>query len=278
MQTETQAMLHLLHTPNYPLNQFVEHFWMVDTKGVAMGKNKLLPDGAIELLINLGPPQKLIESGSPDGFRYCRRSWISGERCGALIFESLVTHHILGIRFKPGGAYPFFDFPISELTEQVVEMDLICGPSIADLRDQLLEKPIPQVQFALVETWLRNRAGDRLEPNPVVHFALDRIERQKGDVSIGGITQETGVSHRHLIRLFERTVGLRPKMLARILKLQKALHLIETLKSPHWTQVAYECNYYDQAHFNRDFKIFTGYTPSSYFTKRGPYVNYIPLP
>ena len=109
-----------------------------------------LADGAIELIIDLDPePKKLFHDEHSEQFRSCKKAWISGERTRYIIIGSGNTS-MIGIRFRPGGAYPFFSFPISELNDSVIDLDLILGRLVDDIRDQLLEVDSLEARFVLL--------------------------------------------------------------------------------------------------------------------------------
>ena len=275
-------MLRLIHRPKFPLSRFVEYFWMVDCQGMHFGREKILPDGAIELIINLGSPQKLVNNDQPERHTLFKKSWISGERKNFLIVDTTPDYFGIGIRFRPGGAFPFLQFPLSELTDQVIEMDRLWGNFINDVRDQLGESPSPSSKFRILEGLLLKKGNGALEHHPIIDAALTRLLNQEEDLSIKTLAQDLGVSQKHLLRLFDRVVGLTPKLLARVLKFQKVLQSVEQHLSRnagkqrvHWTQIAYECGYYDQAHLIHDFQAFSGMNPTAYFAQKGPYPNYI---
>jgi AraC-like DNA-binding protein len=277
-----ELMRHIIHRPKPPLSRFVEYFWLVDCAGTHFGREKIFPDGAIELIININSPQKLLGHDLPDKHTLFKRSWISGERKNFIVIETTPDYFGIGIRFRPGGAFPFLKFPLSEITDRVVEMEQIWGNLINTVRDQLSEAANPAAQFKILEAFLLGRAGGNFEHHPIVDAALTRLLNDEEDLSIKSLSLDLGVSQKHLLRLFDRVVGLNPKLLSRILKFQKVIQLAEQKPLPQngkqrllWTQIAYECGYYDQAHMIHDFKIFAGMSPSEYFAQKSPYPNYV---
>jgi AraC-like DNA-binding protein len=98
-----------------------------------------------------------------------------------------------------------------------------------------------------------------------------------GELSIKGLASQFGISQTHLVRQFQQVAGMHPKFLSRILRFQKALQLLEGGTPVHRATLATECGYYDQSHFNHEFKLFSGYNPTTYLKVRGEYVNFIPV-
>jgi len=229
----------------------------------------ILPDGAVELIINLGDPQKLCH---PDDYLRStsfRHSWISGERTAPIVIDEAGDVHLIGVRLRAGGAWPFLGLPLSEFTGRVVELDAVLGREIDRLRDE--------ARFNLVEAWLLRRMRARAQPPRAVSYALEIIRRGGDAVRIGQIADEVGLSHKHLLREFDRCVGLRPKMFARVCSFQRAIDWIGHKPSVDWADAAVACGYYDQAHFIHEFRAFSGLTPASYLAKRGPFLNYLAL-
>lgn len=271
-------MIYLTHIPPPPLSLFVEWFFFYEGYTPPHTKEKRLPDGAVELLINLREEPKLLFDHHDNGrATVFKRSWISGQQEGFLVIDVTGETSMIGIRFKPGGAWPFFPFPMSELQNEVVELDLLWGPEAHFLQEELVEANTPVQKFHLLENFLLSWANGQLGSNPYIDFAVNALRHPDDNFSIQWLTQKTGISHKHLIRTFDKCIGIKPKMLARILKFQKAIHLLEQRQPVKWTDLAFQCGYFDQAHFIKEFQQFSGINPTSYFDLRGESVNYIPM-
>ncbi len=271
-------MLHKLHFPQLPLARFVENIWYVESSDPEHSREKLLPDGAIELIIDLDSrPKKLFsDETSTAQIRSCKKAWISGERTRYIVIGT-ENACMIGIRFRPGGAYPFFRFPISELNESVIELDLIWGALVNEIRDQLLELETPEARLATLESFLLRQVQRSLEPNRIISFAVNQLQHSPQFLAIRDLAGTIGITQKHLISQFEKVVGLRPKSFSRVCKFQKVLNLIEQRKQVEWLDIAHECGYYDQAHFIKEFHTFSGLNPSAYLTQRGEYLNYVPI-
>jgi AraC-like DNA-binding protein len=271
-------MLYKLHLPKFPLSQFVENIWYYDGHHAGHSREKILPDGAIELIIDLDAwPKKIFEDeNTTERFRTVNKAWISGERTKYIVIGA-DNVHMIGIRFKPGGAYPFFGFPISELSEYVTELDLIWGRSLYHIRDELLEIDSPERKLLRFEAFLLEQTKRSLEQNKSIAFAIHKLQHSPQFLAIRDLASHIGITQKHLISQFEKIVGLRPKSFARVAKFHKVLQAIEKTQKVEWTSIAYECGYYDQAHFIKEFHNFSGVNPSAYLTQRGDYLGYIPI-
>lgn len=271
------VLIHRIRPVLPALAPHVEHLWMVRGHLPTRWRNMILPDGAMELIINLGDPQKLCALEFPGRHTVFRHSWISGERTEPIVIDEAGFVHLVGARLRAGGAWPFLGVPLREFTGQVMELEAILGPEISDLRDRLGEATDDDARFDLLEVWLVQRARERTPPTRSVSYALRVIHGSTDAVRIGQMANEIGISHKHLLREFDRCVGLPPKLFARVCAFQRVIRSIGQKPQVNWAGIAATCGYCDQAHLIREFRAFSGLTPTSYLTKRGPFLNYLAL-
>src|SRR3990172_7617617 len=106
--------------------------------------------------------------------------------------------------------------------------------------------------------------------------AVRQIQESGGRLGMRELSIALGVSQKHLIDLFTRLVGLRPKQFARVVRLSALLPALEGESSPDWAQLAQLAGYHDQAHFNREFRLFAGLSPRKYISLRKSYFEHYP--
>lgn len=268
-------LYHRIRSVSLPLAPYIEHLWTARGYLSVRWRNMILPDGAMELIVNLGDPQKLCERNDLAKHTVFRHSWISGERTAPLVIDEIGYVHLVGVRLRAGGAWPFLGIPLCEFANQVVALETIFGREIDDLRDQLGEAPDDDSRFDLLESWLVQRAHSRTSSTPSVVHALRIIHGGLEAVRIGKIADTIGISHKHLLREFDRCVGLTPKLFARLCSFQRVIRSVGQKAEVNWAHTAATCGYHDQAHLIHEFRAFSGLTPASYLTKRGPYLNYL---
>jgi AraC-like DNA-binding protein len=269
------VLIHRIRPVSPALAPHVEHLWVARGYLPADWRNMILPDGAMELIINLGDPQKLCALGNPAKHTIFRHSWISGERTAPIVIDEIGYVHLVGARLRAGGAWPLLAIPLREFTNQVVELETILGREIGDLRDQLGESPDDDSRFDLLESWLIQRTRSRTQPTRSVSYALRMIHGELDAVRIGKIADTIGISHKHLLREFDRCVGLTPKLFARLCAFQRVIRSVGHTAEVDWADTAATCGYHDQAHLIHEFRAFSGLTPANYLTKRGPFLNYL---
>ena len=175
---------------------------------------------------------------------------------------------LIGIHFKPGGAYPFLNFPLSELHNQIIPADAIWRGSAAELCERLYAAPSIQARLALFDQLLHTRLCDVPHGLNAVRCAVGEITRRRGALSIRALSDHMGISQNHLLTQFKRMVGISPKALARLYRLKHVLRSIDPTQAVDWMQIVYQSGYYDQAHFSKDFQAFTGHSPTNYLRLR----------
>jgi AraC-like DNA-binding protein len=174
----------------------------------------------------------------------------------------------VGVSFKPGGAYRFLHLPLSELQNQVVSLDAIWGGFAAEIRERLYLAPTIQARFALLEELLLARLREAPQGLKAVQYAVGEVARVHGALSIRELSNRVGMSQKHLITQFRKMVGCTPKELARLYRFAQVLEGIDPIQPVDWTLVAHQFYFHDQSHFIRDFKEFTGHTPTDYLRLR----------
>lgn len=264
--------------PASPLDRHVELLWHYSDYMPDHTLEKLLPDGAVELIIDLTDfPKRLHDPVDLRLKRLYRKGWISGMRSEYLVIGAEPGSSMMGIRFRPGGVGAYLPCPAEEITEQVIELEDIWGDGATSLRDRLLEADGPGARFRIVEEFLHGQHRDRFAPTALVLEALDRLRRTSGPIRVRDVAEELGVSQKHLIGLFDRSVGLKPKAMHRVFRFINVLERIEGVEEVDWAGVALDCGYYDQAHFNREFRAFAGATPTHYLERGGDLMFYMLL-
>ncbi len=264
------------HVPGPPLDGFVDHFWYVAARDLRHPRQVLFPDGGVTVHFNLGDAPGLVRNDTGEITRYAT-TWISGERVEPYTLDVPGRVRLLGIRFRPGAVFPFLGFPAREVAGHVVELDHVLGGLADEAWERVAEADDPLAAFAVLEEVLRRRMGGGPDTPPAsVCAALAAMQRAGPGLSVIDLAAELGVSHRTLLRLFERWVGVTPKTIQRVFRFQRVIALEDVGEALDWSRVAYRCGYYDQAHLIRDFREFTRTTPTAYRAARLEYPNYVP--
>lgn len=274
-------MIFHAHQPRFPLDQFIENLIYFDGLLAPHQLDRFLPDGNTEILIDLTErPQHIYDNQTLEVTQTCRYAWVSGVRTRPITIPSGTGSRMLIVAFKKGKAFPFYPFPISELTDTVADADLVFGRRFLDLREQLLAEQTVARMFQRVENFLLQQAGGAIEESistRCIAHAVSSMIHAPSLHRLHQLSDEIGYSQKHFINLFTQHVGISPKQYLKIMRFQKAILTIERHFPTHWSNVALESGYYDQAHFIHDFKQFSGFTPKEYMKKKVSTQNYVPV-
>ena len=271
-------MLYRLRVPGPPLSFFIENLWFYRDLNVDHTREKLLPDASMELIIDLGEgPKRLYDRDEQTRHNNYNRCWISGIQRKYIVIGAEPGSSMMGAHFRTGGAAPFFGFPISELSGEVVELDLIWKREILILRDRLIETPSIEGKFDLLEAYLVSKAQHRLEPDKTVGAALSSLDTWPV-LKLRDLASNLGLSHKQMLARFDCRVGVTPKFTSRLIRFRKTLNSICAAEpDTNWAELALDCGYYDQAHLIHEFQEFAGTTPVEYQRTHLEFPLYIPL-
>lgn len=267
---------YFVHRPGPPLAAYIDHFWLLEDYP-APRLEKLLPDGGLEFILNLGEPQFLHDVHDPGKFREYRESWVSGQRSQAILIGCPWRANHIGVRFRILGAHAFLHLPLLEIQDRVIDAVAICGPDVRGLRERIAAAPNPAAKFQIFETYLLGRLRSPVRHERQITFAVAAISAAHSEDTIERVARRAGLGNKQFRRLFQSLVGLSPKTLYRVCRLQRILNQIEQTPDPNWARLAQQCGFFDQSHFNREFKSFVALTPTEYLASRGPYLNYLPV-
>lgn len=226
----------------------------------------VVPSGRVSLLIGFGGELRVRDAGR-------HTSLVSGLHTRARVLGHGGDVQGVELALAPWAARRFFGgTPLAELTDTLADPADVVGARARGLAEALAEAPGWPERFALLDrTLLRwsaeaDTAGDAA-PAPAVLEAWRLLERSAGALPIHEVAAATGWSLRHLETRFREQIGLGPKRLARILRLNRAIRLLTDGERP--ADTAARCGYYDQAHLSRDFTALTGMPPGRFVADRG---------
>ena len=257
-------MLYVSHRPGPPLDEFVDYLWLIEA-GEAPRLEKILPCGALELVVNLKDDEIDIHiPEQPQRYRRFSGALFSGAYSQSFICNALQHQSIMGVHFKPGGAFPFLGIEANELINAHASLADLWGSGAIELRERLCTAATPKQRFRIMEAALTPRLHYDTTRQLQVRGALHMFRMGGSGALVRDVSRELGLSQRRFIQMFSSYVGLTPKVYCRIQRFQRARVLAEKLKAPDWARLAVTCGYFDQSHLIHDFNEFSGSTPSTY--------------
>jgi AraC-like DNA-binding protein len=212
-----------------------------------------VPGGRIVLVISFGPPLEV------DGSSY--GSFVAGLHETAAITEHAGVSHGVQAYLTPLGAERLLRMPMGALAQRGADLaDLLDDAD--ELAERLYETPGWPARLALLDAYIERRVAEAPPAPREIEWSWQRLLGSGGAVPVAELAEEVGWSRRHLAARFREHVGLPPKALARILRFERAAERLRG--GAGLADAALDSGYYDQAHFNRDFKAFAGVTPTQY--------------
>jgi AraC-like DNA-binding protein len=232
------------------LSSFVDHVRVVSCVPGGAPYERL-PDGGVELVVRTADTGYSIN--------------VMGTRLSPLHKPTDAHDESFLVRFKPGGAYPFFGVPVAELTDAVVPLASLSTAADAALQRALEERTTLERATAVQDVLAGALTDPVFEPAsvPMVRRALRVLDASPELPRVADLAKGLGVSERHLRRAFDDVVGLSPKAYLRVVRFQRAFKGARTSRAESWARIAQFHGYYDQAHMISEFRALSGRTPSA---------------
>lgn len=248
---------------NECLSSFVECFWTL--KGSeSIGKEQVIvPDGKMEMIFHFGDHYR---QHLPDGTSIIQpKCFVIGQLTEPLRIEPTGATDIFAARFHPQGFAPFTKLPLQQYENSALSLDKVFGQGGSKLEKQILKITNTEKCIDIIESFLLDKVTNRYDTENLLQSTIELILKVKGKYTVEELSQMTQVNRRQIERRFRKTVGVSPKYLSRIIRLQTILKELLNKNYPNLTSLAHGEGYYDQAHFIKDFKAFTGQTPKQFY-------------
>lgn len=248
--------------PSGILSRYVKYYWTCAHDRDAL--EVMYPSGCVELCID-------ITDG--DTIRHRGNRSMTVPRLEVLGHWTIPTkatikkgNTCLITRFQPYAGALFFPNQVSDFTNESVDLFDILNRECSEFYYRLMEQPLLEQKVKELEAFLINRlvsTPKKQEKIGLVEVLCNSISRNEESFDMGRLAAETGFSVRYIQKLFLNYVGISPNSFYSVQRFNKSLELVRSANTS-LTNIAYECGYYDQAHFIREFKSYTGLTPSCF--------------
>jgi len=236
------------HLPAQDLSFFVEHYWIVswDLRGQEPYVQETLPHPCVHLVFEKD------------------QSRVYGVETGK--FARLLENkgRVFGIKFKPGGFYPFVNAPISRFTNACVSCWDVFGVESKALEEALLSREDEAEMIELAEKFLRERLPEQDKNVRVINEIVDCIIADREITKVDDVVGRFNLNKRTVQRLFRQYVGVSPKWVIKRYRLHEVAERLAEGEVVDWPGMVVELGYSDQAHFIKDFKTIVGRTPAEY--------------
>jgi AraC-like DNA-binding protein len=258
--------------PTAFLSDFVENFWLYEGYEGEHTNERILPTGTIELVINLREDElRIYNAERPDRCARFSGAVVSGAYGKGFVSDTEEEAFIMGVHFKPGGAFPFLGIPADEIADTHVDLETLWSSSAIRLRERLCGASTSAERFNLLQEALIRSLFRPMEHHYAVSTALEAFGRNPNQ-AVRDIAKEVGLSQRRFIQIFKSEVGVTPKLFSRVRRFQRARAFIEQRDTSDWTNIAMECGYFDQSHLIREFQEFSGTSPAAYLRQHNRFL------
>lgn len=271
-------MNYQIFEPTSDLAPFVKCYWTLESPKSARsadgegtsGRQTIVPDGCMEMIFHYGD---LYKQYTADRSSYSAgknsiiqpKCFVIGQLTRPLDIEPTGETGIFSVRFHPGGFSPFATIPIKEMENTAVSLEQLFGEDGKEIGQEILTAGSTSERIHSIERFLFSRLGDTVTIDRIIQSTVETILTANGHLSVDEISKQNSVHKRQLERKFSSAIGLSPKQLSKAIRLQATLKMLLNKKFTSLTALAYESDYYDQAHFIKDFKELTGLTPKEFY-------------
>jgi AraC-like DNA-binding protein len=262
-------MLMKEYIPAERLQKYIHRYWIVSSTD-AMPAEKCVLDGFVKLFIYLN--DNLPEYYDTNGHRKDWGDGIGGHQTdGDLLIQTPGDLKLIFCIFRPFGFYRLFKVPIDLLNNNVVPLEVFLGKRTREFKERVLSAPSDEAKIKTVDDFFTSLIRQLPVPyQSAIEFAQDQILQNNGLVRIEDLSGQLNISRRSLERYFSANVGMSPKYYARVLRFNYAFGLKRANPALDWFDIIYDCGYFDQTHFIKDFRHFTGEAPVAFYSKPHP--------
>lgn len=257
-------MNYQIFEPDSDLATLVECYWTLESpKEKTPERNTIVPDGRMKMIFHYGDPyRRYDENGSSIILPRC---FVIGQLTRPLDVEPTGETGTFFVCFHPYGFLPLATMPIKEMENTAVPLEELFGKEGEEIGQKILIAGSTPERIKLIEAFLFNRLADSETIDHIVKLTVDTILTANGQLSVEELSKQTNINRRQLVRKFSSAIGLSPKQLSKTIRLQATLKVLLNTKVTSLIGLAYDGEYYDQAHFIKDFKEFTGLTPKEFY-------------
>jgi AraC-like DNA-binding protein len=230
----------------------IQHIWIVRWQ---------MDDGKTHTAQTLPYPNVhlVIENG---------QALIHGIHHGRFIRELVGAGGVVGVKFRPGALFPFWRRSVSLLRNRSVAAERVFGSAICELSREIGASGIDDVSVVVaVERFFLRRWPEEDTNVDQVASIVGAIESDRTILKVEDLLPRYACTKRTLQRLFEQYVGIGPKWVINRFRMHEAVERLDRGEPVDWAGFAQDLGYFDQAHFNRDFKSLIGCTPKQYATR-----------
>lgn len=259
-----------MYRPHQPFFEYLLPSYTESDSSVSTAFHKGIQFFGFHLASEYADQMFVFPDGCLDIVICCHPVHPSANVCGSLIHRRQGLFIRSGcdyftIRFLPGYAEPFLKYPTNEFTEKEIPVEAVL-PHAAQLLEIVSASKTFAERIEAFTQYYRQYYPYELEAPELVTYAVEKIIASRGMTHVNDLAAETGYSSRYLLNIFQRHLGVSPKLFSRIIRFQSVLHMLNQPDKEKALAQILELGYFDQNHFIKEFKEFGAETPRKYIS------------
>jgi AraC-like DNA-binding protein len=256
-------MTYFEQIPTEQLSKYIDKFWYCQKDNMT-NSTLTIPLFHHELVFNFSDNYSIFRNEGFENILKNSKSWVSGIQSRPIITEYSGKHEMMGVLFKANGLKAFTKYPSSDFENNFIDATLIFDKSFDHLLEQIQNSEIATDKISLIENYLIKKLEIDNSPHYLLeslkHFELSAHKR----VSIKDTCTQILISQKSLIKSYQKHIGITPSKYLQLKSINKAILRLSSDPKQSFTKLAYDLNFYDQAHFINLFKTTTSMTPRQY--------------
>jgi AraC-like DNA-binding protein len=254
--------------PGKQLSPYVALIWAFESRsGVPLADSRLIvPDGRAKIIV---PYRNSLCAAVTTELLNAQEHhiFLVGIQTTPTTIASTATDTgTIGVELTPKGLYHMFKLSMHEIANRMISFEELFGPWGARLQTRIGDADDPQEKITLLQRALTHLLEQNEKEYALLDHTLDLLAQTHGMIRVQELASHVGYTKRYVDRLFQEHIGVSPKSLASILRFQEVYQGWMQHPSPTIFRNQWPAYYYDQSHFIKEFKRFTGFTPQQYTT------------
>jgi AraC-like DNA-binding protein len=254
-------MIYKILKIKYPLSRYIDSIYYMSMEGDSFKKN-VIPDGKTDIIFNLNSSK--IGFYKDGDVIYSSDSVLQGLRKKNFQYIAIDAVEIIGIRLMPFGVYTLFNVPLTELSEDPIELSMIAGNGVKGLEEKICDVPDIDSKIKIVQNWLFSLFVKKEERHGLLIDTIYRIYSTKGKLTINLACRENYNYYKKIQRSFRDTIGISPKLYARMVRFENIHNELQTTEKIDWFNIIDKFDFFDYSHLTKEFQFFTGHTPNEF--------------
>lgn len=253
--------------PNAFLRNDIKHYCFMETDANEGNiAERVIPTENVQLMFHYRNPFVLVQGETIA--KHQPRTIISGLSNSYSDVSTFGQAGVVFVHFLPAGACHFFKFPLSEIENQSFDLSDIFYSEIKQIEEQLFESKEIHEKVSIIENFLMGKFSSIPQYDQLfIDKGIQLIKQSRGQITANNLAEKLIITPKNMERKFSNHLGKTPKQYIKLIRFQETLKDFSTHKHSSLTEYAYRNGYFDQAHFIRDFKSFSGFTPKEFVAK-----------